>query len=1111
MFNCNNKIRNRVACYAAGLLLFLLVGSEAAFAQVSRTVDVSARNISIEKVLNNLKNSYGISFVTKTEGLDLSARVNANLSNTELTSALKSIFAPQQIEVNYEGNVVKIAAAKAPVSANYTVKGVVLDEQGEPVPGATVIEKSTSNGVITDINGSYVITLKSPAVLECVCMGYEPQAAAVTPTTGKLNFSIKPSQEFLDEVVVVGYGTMRRSLVTSAISKVEIDDESMRTVASPTELLNGRIAGVTTYTGSGNLGSGERMQIRGASSLNAGNEPLYVIDGVPITNSNANLTNFGEDMSTLSMLNLNDIESIEVLKDAASAAIYGSRATNGVVLITTRSGSEGKSNFKVNISTGLSQFPNIDKVRMVTSEQYVEAYNIGVDNYNKQNSLQLGDSGYKEHIVNPFGNLEDYDWMRAITQIGKFVTADMSVAGGTKKTNYYIGASASRREGIIRTNSMDKINLSFKLNHQFNDWFEIGANNSANYVKNNQIPGHNSGTMIIGRAILQRPFDRPYAPDGSYFTGGTDALTYHNALQILNEEISYIKNLRFIGSYYATLKFWEDKITFKNSFNTDVLALYDYTNYFSTHPYGEGVGVIYDRYQNSINCSIESVLNYNDEFVGGDLTFNAMLGHSWYTYDYTNIFLNGKGFPSRTLDVVGLAAEVADYSGSRGAYRMESYFGRVSSSYKGRYLLTATLRADGSSKFAKDYRWGWFPSLSLGWNISKEPFMENVEGVDLKFRMSYGKTGNQEGIGNYAYQPKLSAGYNYGTESGFAVSDFGNDQLTWEKADQYDIGLDAGFFDDKLTFIVDAYLKNTSDLLYSMPVHGTTGRTTMLTNIGSMQNKGVEFTVGGSVDLGPVHWSTNLNIATNVNKVTSLLGDDEPVSIGSNRILQVGKSIGTFWLFQQDGIYQYDAEVPKPQYDQGVRAGDVKWHDPNGDGIIEDADRVPMGSSDPKFFGGWNNTFSWKGLSLNVFLTYMYGNQVFMGQGANLTRPGATRNVLAEYVENAWSGPGSTNTYPRIINGASWNQKNSDMLLQDGSFIRLRALTLAYNLPGKVLDRMKMKGFRIYLQGDNLFLLTKYPGWDPEVSANMDPRFFGTDNLSVPQPRTYTMGVNLTF
>ena len=1092
------------------LTLILVLLCPLCLSAYAQKITIKANQVRLEQILDDISRQSGSSFYYSQPTVNPDELFSLNVEKADLKTALDQLLSGKPLTYDIKNSKVYLVA-KGPQSAPKTVKGTVVDVEGAPLIGAVVLIKGTTKGTTTDFEGKFSLNgVTEKTVLEVSLIGYQTNDILVGKQS-VFTVTLAEDKELLDEVVVVGYGTMRRSLVTSAISKVGIDEENMRTVASPTELLNGRVAGVTTYTGSGNLGSGERMQIRGASSLNAKNEPLYVIDGVPITNGNANLTNFGEDMSSLSMLNLSDIESIEILKDAASAAIYGSRATNGVVLITTRAGSEGKASFRVNVSTGLSQFPNIDKVKMVNSEQYVDAYNIGVDNYNKQYGYKLGDSGYKEHIVNPFGNLEDYDWMRAITQLGKFATADLSVAGGSKKTNYYIGASASHREGIIRTNEMNKINLSFKLNHKFNDWLEVGANNSGNYVKNHQVPGHNSGTMIIGRAIMQRPFDRPYAPDGSYFTGGTDALTFHNALQILNEEIAYIENFRFIGSYYATLKFWEDRITFKNTFNTDVLALYDYTNYFSTHPYGEGVGLITDRNQTSINYSVESVLNYNDSFLDEDLTLNAMLGHSYYAYDYHNVMLQGKGFPSKTLDVVGLAAEVADYSGGAGSYRMESYFGRLSASYKSRYLLTATLRTDGSSKFAKAYRWGWFPSLSLGWNISNEPFMENAEGVDLKFRISYGKTGNQEGIGNYAYQPKLSAGYNYGNESGFAVSDFGNEHLTWEKADQFDVGLDMGFFDDRLTLIVDAYLKNTNDLLYSMPIHGTTGRTTMLTNIGSMRNKGIELTIGGSLDFGPVHWDSNLNISTNKNEVMSLLGDDEPVSIGANRILQVGKPIGTFWLFQQDGIYQYDAEVPKPQYDQGVRAGDVKWHDSDGNGVIEDSDRIAMGSSDPKFFGGWNNTFSWKGLSLNVFFTYMYGNQTYLGQGLNFTRTGYTRSTILEYNEKAWTGPGTTNTYPRIINGSSWNQKNSDMLLQDGSFIRLRALTLAYKLPRKALDKMKMKGFRIYLQGDNLFLLTKYPGWDPEVSANLDPRFFGVDNLSVPQPRTYTFGVNLTF
>jgi len=1105
----------------AALLFLALIGEGSMAAQNAR-VSLKMDNVTVKQVLDAIEGKTDYAFFYKNADIDVDRKVSVDYRDRSVGSILAELLPGTTSRVENKMIVLTPKSApdaSAPDAARpaavgqkpFTVSGIVVDQNGQPVPGATVMLPGTTRGVATDLSGRFSIVLDAPGELECNCLGYETVRIGAAEAAANVRIVLQASTEMLDDVVVVGYGTMRRSLVTSAISKVSMDEKMMRSVSSPAELLNGRIAGVSTFTGSGNLGSGERMSIRGASSLTASNEPLYVIDGVPIYNSAANITNLGEEMSTLSMLNLNDIESIEILKDAASAAIYGSRATNGVVLITTRNGTEGKTNLKVNLRTGVSQFPNLHKIRMATSEQYIQAYNDGVDNYNKQYGLSVGDSNYKVHIYNPFGTLEDYDWMAAITQLGQFYTGDVSLSGGSQKTRFYLGVSAGHHEGIIRTNAMNKVNLSAKLNHKVGSWLEVGMNNSANYMKNNQVPGSNAGSNIIARALLQRPIDRPYRPDGTYFVGGTDALTYHNCVQILNEEDVYLENLRYIGSFYATLKFLDDRITFKNSLNTDVLTLYDYTNYRSTHPYGKGTGYIVDRGKTSINLSVESVLNYTDTFFDKNLSINAMAGHSFLSLNYHNISVEATDFPSPALDVVGVGTYFG-HSGSKGAYSMESWFGRLTGSWKNRYLLTATLRTDGSSKFAKEHRWGWFPSLSLGWNITNEPFMERVKnaGTDMKFRISYGKTGNQEGIDYYAWQPKLSAGNGYNKEAGFAVTDFGNLELTWEKASQFDVGMDLGFFHDRLTFILDGYLKNTTDLLYDMPVQATTGRSQIMTNIGSMRNVGFEFTVGGSVDLGPVHWDSNFNIARNVNTITKLLDDDAPI-LASNRILERGRSINCFNLFKQEGIYQYDAEVPQAQYDLGVRAGDVKWYDKDKNGVIEDADRIPMGDADPDFFGGWSNTFSWKGLSLNVFLTYMYGNQVLMGQGVNLTRSAHTRAVVAEYVENAWSGPGTTNTYPRNIAGYSFNQRNSDMILFDGSFIRLRALTLAYEFPTSILKKIRMQGLRVYLQGDNLFLLTPYPGWDPEVSNNLDPRYTGTDNLNVPQPRTYTFGVNLTF
>ena len=911
----------------------------------------------------------------------------------------------------------------------------------------------------------------------------------------------------LDEVVVVGYGTQRRSLVTNAISQFKPTEENMRSVMSPSELLQGRIAGVSISTSSGNLGSAEKMSIRGSSSLSASNEPLYVIDGIPLSNNSASLYSFGENMSSLATLNLTDIESIEVLKDAASAAIYGSRATNGVVLITTKQGREGKSEVKVNYGFSITQFPNTGRREYVGSKQYVEVFNEGVDNYNRQNGFTVNSSGYVKPIRNPYGDMPDTDWLDLITRLGQSHYLDLSFSGGNAKTKYYLSGSYNYQEGVIKTNDISKVNLKSNINHEMFKWLKVGANISGNYLHNNRIPGADLGSTIIGRAVQQRPFDRPYKPNGDYYVGGTDELVFHNPMQILDEETAYIENMRYLGNFYATFKY-KDKFAFKSSVNTDITQIYDYTYYNENHPYGKGVGRIVDYNRTIKNILVENFATYNDKF--GDFSLSAMLGHSFQKVTTRSAKLDGSGFPSPSFDVVGVASSLDAYSGSLSNYAMESYFGRATFSYKDRYVLTATLRTDGSSKFARDNRWGWFPSVSLGWNISKENFMKDSD-TELKFRVSYGKTGNQEGIGSYAYQALMSGGYNYGNGSGIAVSTFGNRDLTWEKADQFDAGFDITLFKGRVNIMADAYYKKTKDLLYSTPIHSTTGVTSIISNIGSMRNIGAELTINTHFNFGPLSWLSQFNIATNRNKLTELLGDDKPISIGANRALQVGKEVGAFYLFIMDGIYQYDGEVPAEQYAQGIRAGDVKWRDVDDNNLINDNDRQVIGSSNPYFSGGWNNTFRYKGVSLDVFFTYMYGNDVYAAWKINTSKLGHKNGVLAEEARNRWTGPGSTDLHPRSVSGDTNNTRNSDRWLEDGSFLRLRSLTLSYTFPEKISRRLAMKSLRVYFQGDNLWLATRYSGWDPEVSNNLDPRFMGVDNFSVPQPRMFCFGLNVTF
>ncbi|RIH67312.1 SusC/RagA family TonB-linked outer membrane protein [Mariniphaga sediminis] len=1074
------------------------------------------KNATIREVLYEIEESSEFFFLYSNKLIDVDRRVNISVKNKQVEEVLDHIFKEQkvtysimdrQVIIHPEG-MVPGRSGNIFQQTQRAVSGKVTDTGGQPLPGVTVVIKGSTQGTVTNANGEYSLNnIPDGVTLVFSFVGMRTQEVVVG-TQAKVNVVMKEETIGIEEVVAVGYGTQRRSLVTNAISSVGIDDENMRNVLSPTQLLQGRAAGVTTSTGSGNLGAAERVSIRGMASISASNEPLYVIDGIPINNTNAQIYNFGESMSSLASFNLRDIESIEILKDAASAAIYGSRANNGVILITTRSGQKGRSDIKLNVSYGISQWADRDKIDLVDSRMFVEQYNEGVANYNEQYGLQIGDASYKRPIMNPFNGLPDTDWLSTITQLGKSYIVDGAFSGGTEKTIFYVSGAYTNQEGIIKTNSIEKINFNAKISHEMNSWLEVGANSSANYIKNNQIPGANLGTTILARAMEQRPFDRPYKPNGGYYVGGTEEMLRHNPVQILNEQTAYLDQFRFLGNYFALFKFKENW-TLRSSINADLNYVYDYVYYNEVHPYGTGVGRLIDGKRFVTNMLYENVMNYNKTF--GDWYFAGMLGHSFQKVSANTSSIDGRGFPSPAFHVIGVASEIAGASGSISEYAMESYFGRLTSSYKDKYILNATLRTDGSSKFAPDTRYGWFPSVSLGWNISEEDFMASSS-ADLKFRISYGRTGNQDGISNYAFQPLMAGGQNYGNVSGIAVTSFGNNDLTWEVADQYDVGFDLAFLKGKINMMFDAYIKNTNNLLYSRPVHATTGVTSITSNIGSMQNKGLEFTLNTHFNLGPVRWNSQFNISTNKNEITSLLEDDAPISIGGNRALQVGKELGSFYLFVQDGIYQYDGEVPQPQYDIGIRAGDVKWTDVDGNGIINDNDRMVVSSSNPDFSGGWNNSFNYEGFRLDVFTSFMYGNEVYAQWKSDWNgRIGNHYNPVVELWENRWTGPGTTNKYPRALHGDINNHRNSDRWLEDGSFIRLRTLTLSYNFSNELLRNLGMSSLRVYCQADNLFLLTKYSGYDPEVSQNLDPRYFGHDRYVVPQPRTISVGANIKF
>lgn len=1101
------------------LLLFLscLQVSATAYSQDNH-ISLSLKRVTLEKVISAVQKQTDYLFLYNNEKLMLSTEgISIRVKDATIQQVMKAALKGQPFTYKIIDKTIIIipkedqsAVKPQPVEIN----GRVTDSTGAPLIGVSVKVKPASptggganTGTITDAEGRFSLELSDEnATLIFSYIGYQPKEVALNEESN-ITIVLKASASQLNQLVVVGYGTQKKEDVTGAIGSYEPSVKTARPVLSPDLMIQGHIPGVMVTTSSGTPGSSVNVRIRGIGSLSASNQPLYVIDGVPIFNHNASIYDLGENVNPLAALNPNDIASVEVLKDAAAAAIYGSRATNGVVLITTKSGKKGEGKLRLNAYTGFQEIPRMDQLKMAGADEYVSVINEAINNYNVQNSYHPGGDNYIKHIYNPYPGMGSTDWFDLITRTAKINNVSLSFSNGSDQGSFYISGSYMDQDGVILTNNYRKYTAKINLDRHLNDWLTVGANTFFSYSRNNRVPGSNRGSAIWLRALGQRPFDRPYKPDGSYYVGGTEDLIYHNPLQVLNERNSYLDNYRLIGNAFAEIKFLKD-FTFKSSFGTDLIYTHDYQHYTKTHPYGAGTGRVVDGRRFSTNLLWENTLTYKKQL--DQLSLTLLAGHSFQKEGNSNNGVEGRGFPSPSFDVVSVAATIFDGTSGLSANALESYFGRANLSWADKYLLALSMRADGSSKFSPDHRWGYFPSVSAGWIMSKEDFWK-WNAVSLKWRASYGATGNQSGISQYAYQALMGGGYNYNENSGIAITTFGNDQLTWESANQFNIGFNLGLYNDKVSFEGDYFIKNTTNLLYSKPIYATSGFTSIISNIGSMRNTGFEFAVNTNFTFGDFSWNSRFNISFIQNELTSLLGDDN-LLIGGNRVLRIGKPVGSFYVYRQLGLYQDDKEIPETFYDLGVRAGDVKYEDVNNDGLINVDDRQIVGNSNPDFFGGWNNAFAWKGFDLNIFLTYMQGNDVYAEWRQIVSRLGnGFQGMLQSVVDSRWTGPGTSNTTPRAIYGQSWNGYNSTRWLEDGSFIRLRSLSLGYTFPQKMLAKLNIDQLRIYVQGDNLFLLTNYSGIDPEVSENLDPRYFGVDNFILPQLRTLNIGLNITF
>lgn len=1091
------------------LILALTLQVNASLWSQNTKMDVTLKNTSLLELFNYIESNSEYRFFYSNDEVDVNKKVTVLADNEVIGDILMQAFSElpysfKELRNNMILVELKSVSTESVLSQQNSISGKVTDSSGVPLPGVTVLVVGTGSGTVTDADGKYALpNVPESAVLQFSFIGMKTQEIAVKGKS-QINVSMLEESIGLEEVVAIGYGTQAKSNISSSIGNFKPSEMTSRQSTGVEGLLQGRVAGVVISSSSGIPGSRSRVNIRGAGSLSASNEPLYVIDGVPINSaSSADLGNYGQSMNIMDILNPEDIESINVLKDASSAAIYGSRATNGVIIITTKSGKQGKTRVSVNASTGMQWLPRTDKLQMADSKTYLEVINEAIDNWN----IQKG-TNETPRIDNPYPGKADTDWLDLILRNAKVQNVFLSVTGGNESSNYYISGNIKHQEGVFKGNAVDRYNLKLKQDRKISNRFTLGTNVTLGYSQNNRVPtGYNIGSNLIPRALEQRTWDSPIKPDGNWYRGGVELLN-HNPVQILNEEDVYLNNFKTIASVYGLFKITE-ALSFKSTLGADIGYTEEHIYYTSQHPYGNSVGRLVDGRRWLTSYLTENLVTYDKMF--DDLYVNVIAGHSFQHDGSSMAEQTGIGFPSSSFDVNSVAAEVQNVTTGLSAYALQSFFTRAQLNYDRKYLLSLSMRADGSSRFAPENRYGYFPSVSAGWIMSEEGFWK-AKGISAKVRASYGSTGNQAGIATYAYQALAGGGYNYNNKNGLGIATAGNRNLEWEKANQTDVGVDLSFLKGALTFTADAFVKNTKNLLYSRPTAATTGFTTYMSNIGSMQNKGIEFTAGYNFNRGGFSYETDFNISFVRNRLTSLLGDDVIIRPDATHILKVGEEVGSFYMVKQIGIYQSDDEIPEKIYAEGVRAGDVKYEDVNDDGYIDrENDSQIVGSANPKFTAGWNHSLKYRSFDLSFFFNSSYGNKVYQLWTGGYRLGNGYWPMLQDEADKRWTGPGTSNSVPRAIYGVSWNSTKfpSTRFLHDGSYIRLRNITLGYTMPKKWVSKLNIASCRLYVQADNLFVLTKYPLLDPEVSVSLSPVTMGYDFLLPSQPTVINFGVNL--
>jgi TonB-linked SusC/RagA family outer membrane protein len=1114
---------------------------------LNRNLTLTMSDVTLEKVLSRVEHHAKVRFAYSRDVVRLAETVSVTAKNEALSSVLDRLLAPLGIQYQVLNGQILLSKVKKETSfiqpgekalldtqqsTDIRVRGTVTgSETNEPLPGVSVVVKGTSSGTTTDIDGKYELSVAGEsAVLVFSFVGYTPQEIALG-NRNQLDVKLVADIKALNEVVVVGYGTQKRGDITGAVASVSAKDLNGLPTPSLDGALTAKMPGVYVAQTTGTPGGGLTVRVRGTGSIGAGNEPLYVIDGFPVTAS------YSQTSNPLNSLNPNDIESIEILKDASSTAIYGSRGSNGVVIVTTKSGKSGKMRVDVDTYTGFQKVTKyLDMMNASEFAQYIvdSRNNAWVDAGGKPedpNSARSAIYQILPALQNPSALGEGTDWQREIFRQAPTHNVQLTLSGGNDKIKYMTSGGYFKQNGIVLNSDFQRYTFRVNLEAQASKRFKIGLNLTPAYTISNPTnsEGHWSGGGIVLSALTIAPHLPVYKEDGTYSTGldlGNGFSSIENPVKLAKERINRQSELRLLGTVFGEFKIL-DNLTYKLLLGTDLES--SRQNTFSPSIVGRDGAVPpvipsgSNNTASSYNWLIEHTLNFNKSW--GKHHFDALGGFTAQKVRSDMSSISSTNFPNDLVETLN-AGIVSSASTTAEEWSLLSFLARANYNYDSRYLLTATIRRDGSSRFGPNNKWGVFPSVSAGWRISEEAFMKEVTVInELKLRASYGHTGNNF-IGNYDHVGLL-AKRNYvfagSVVNGLGPNRISNASLSWEKNKQSDIGLELGIFQNRIFLVADYYKKITSDLLLNVPTPSITGYTTARQNIGKIENKGWEFGLTTQNLNKKLKWSTDFNISFNRNKVLALGPSGEPLygnyQVTSSHVTQIGKPMGNFYGYQVQGIFQTQDEVNSSPAFADSKPGHFRFQDVNGDGKLSSDDRTILGNPQPDFIYGLTNTLSFKGIDLTVLLQGVQGNEILNLGRRFYANYAGTANGIRE-MNNSWKsaqdpGDGKTPRVNRDLNkyaSSNASANISSVHVEDGSFLRIRNIALGYNLPGALLEKVRMRTMRVYVNLQNPVTWTKYTGYNPEVSVQgASPLEPGVDYGGYPIAKVYTVGLNIGF